>query len=161
MPGWTQQDARQTQIIMSWAIEFWNVFIYSIITHSCKTRCAGALQMHMLLDTFMEAILIFLVCADNLHRLTLQYEIAAYLQTRGDNMARITVEDCQERVDNRFLLVQMAIKRVRQYRDGYEPLIETRNKEVVTALREIAAGKIMPDDKELYTPVPAPAPAED
>ena len=36
-------------------------------------------------------------------------------------MARITVEDCQERVNNRFLLVQMAIKRVRQYREGYEP----------------------------------------
>lgn len=74
-------------------------------------------------------------------------------------MARITVEDCQERVDNRFLLVQMAIKRVRQYRDGYEPLISTRNKEVVTALREIAAGKILPDDKDHYNPVvdnPAP-----
>lgn len=66
-------------------------------------------------------------------------------------MARITVEDCQERVDNRFLLVQMAIKRVRQYREGYEPLVDTRNKEVVTALREIAAGKILPDDRELYT----------
>jgi len=36
-------------------------------------------------------------------------------------MARITVEDCQQRVDNRFLLVQMAIKRVHQYREGYEP----------------------------------------
>lgn len=67
-------------------------------------------------------------------------------------MARITVEDCQERVDNRFLLVQMAIKRVRQYREGYEPLIDSKNKEVVTALREIAAGKILPDDKSLYTP---------
>ena len=41
-------------------------------------------------------------------------------------MARITVEDCQERVENRFLLVQMAIKRVRQYREGYEPLVESR-----------------------------------
>lgn len=51
-------------------------------------------------------------------------------------MARITVEDCQERVENRFLLVQMAIKRVRQYREGYEPLVESRNKEAVTALRE-------------------------
>lgn len=70
-------------------------------------------------------------------------------------MARITVEDCQERVDNRFLLVQMAIKRVRQYREGYEPLLETRNKEVVTALREIAAGKILPDDKALYNPLAA------
>ena len=54
-------------------------------------------------------------------------------------MARITVEDCQQRVDNRFLLVQMAIKRVHQYREGYEPLVESRNKEAVTALREIAA----------------------
>ena len=60
-------------------------------------------------------------------------------------MARITVEDCQAQVDNRFLLVQMAIKRVYQYREGYRPLITSKNKEVVTALREIAAGKIMPD----------------
>lgn len=57
-------------------------------------------------------------------------------------MARITVEDCQKVVENRFLLVQMAIKRVRQYREGYEPLIKSDNKEIVTALREIAAGKI-------------------
>lgn len=68
-------------------------------------------------------------------------------------MARITVEDCQERVDNRFLLVQMAIKRVKQYREGYQPLLDSRNKEIVTALREIAAGKIMPDDQSLYTPM--------
>ena len=68
-------------------------------------------------------------------------------------MARITVEDCQRRVDNRFLLVQMAIKRVRQYREGYEPLVESKNKEVVTALREIAAGKIMPEDRSFYTPL--------
>lgn len=63
-------------------------------------------------------------------------------------MARITVEDCQERVGNRFLLVQMAIKRVRQYREGYEPLVPSRNKEVVTALREIAAGKVLPGDSD-------------
>ena len=69
-------------------------------------------------------------------------------------MARITVEDCQERVDNRFLLVQMAIKRVRQYREDYEALVDRRNKEVVTALREIAAGKVMPEDMSLYTPLP-------
>lgn len=74
-------------------------------------------------------------------------------------MARITVEDCQERVNNRFLLVQMAIKRVHQYRDGYGALIDSRNKEAVTALREIAAGKIRPDDDSLYTPLPANAPA--
>ncbi len=68
-------------------------------------------------------------------------------------MARITVEDCQERVDNRFLLVQMAIKRVYQYREGYEGLVSTRNKEVVTALREIAAGKVFPEDMSYYTPL--------
>ena len=65
-------------------------------------------------------------------------------------MARITVEDCQERVNNRFLLVQMAIKRVHQYREGYPALVDSRNKEVVTALREIAAAKIMPDDMGYY-----------
>lgn len=68
-------------------------------------------------------------------------------------MARITVEDCQRRVDNRFLLVQMAIKRVRQFREGYEPLVESKNKEVVTALREIAAGKILPENRRFYTNV--------
>ena len=77
-------------------------------------------------------------------------------------MARITVEDCQERVDNRFLLVQMAIKRVRQYREGYEPLVSSRNKEVVTALREIAAGKVMPEDLSYYNPITTPvSPDED
>lgn len=73
-------------------------------------------------------------------------------------MARITVEDCQSRVNNRFLLVQMAIKRVQQYREGYEPLVESRNKEVVTALREIAAGKVLPEDMTYYTPVTAENP---
>ena len=66
-------------------------------------------------------------------------------------MARITVEDCQKKVQNRFLLVQMAIKRVRQYRDGYEPLIDSENKEIVTALRESAAGKVLPEDPSLDT----------
>ena len=69
-------------------------------------------------------------------------------------MARITVEDCQAQVDNRFLLVQMAIKRVRQFREGYDPLVESNNKEVVTALREIAAGKVQPDDHTYYSPLP-------
>lgn len=68
-------------------------------------------------------------------------------------MARITVEDCQRLVDNRFLLVQMAIKRVHQYREGYEPLVDSKNKEVVTALREIAAGKVLPENLSYYTPL--------
>ncbi|WP_029894478.1 DNA-directed RNA polymerase subunit omega [Desulfohalovibrio reitneri] len=59
-------------------------------------------------------------------------------------MARITVEDCLEQVDNRFLITQMAIKRVQQYREGYTPLVETKNKEVVAALREIASRKVFP-----------------
>lgn len=59
-------------------------------------------------------------------------------------MARITVEDCLQQVDNRFLVVQMAIKRVEQYRKGHVPLVESDNKEIVTALREIAAGKVLP-----------------
>jgi len=68
-------------------------------------------------------------------------------------MARITVEDCQERIGNRFLLVQMTIKRVRQYREGYEALVPSKNKEIVTALREIAAGKVLPEDMSYYTPL--------
>lgn len=60
-------------------------------------------------------------------------------------MARITVEDCLAKVSNRFLITQMAIKRVKQYREGYEPLVDSKNKEVVNALREIAAGKVIPD----------------
>jgi DNA-directed RNA polymerase subunit omega len=58
-------------------------------------------------------------------------------------MARITVEDCLKKVNNRFLIIQMGIKRVKQYREGYDCLIECRNKEVVCSLREIAAGKVL------------------
>ncbi|BCS87395.1 DNA-directed RNA polymerase subunit omega [Pseudodesulfovibrio sediminis] len=60
-------------------------------------------------------------------------------------MARITVEDCLAQVSNRFLITQMGIKRVKQYREGYEPLVESNNKEIVNSLREIAAGKVVPD----------------
>ncbi len=58
-------------------------------------------------------------------------------------MARVTVEDCLEKVENRFQLVILASKRVKQLYKGAAPLIESRNnRQVVTALREIAAGKI-------------------
>jgi DNA-directed RNA polymerase subunit omega len=61
-------------------------------------------------------------------------------------MARITVEDCTERVPNRFHLVQMAAIRAKQLKRGSASLIaQGENKEVVTALREIAAGYIKPD----------------
>jgi DNA-directed RNA polymerase subunit omega len=61
-------------------------------------------------------------------------------------MARITVEDCLEKINNRFLIVQMSIKRIKQYREGYDPLVECNNKEVVSSLREVAAGKVLPDE---------------
>jgi DNA-directed RNA polymerase subunit omega len=61
-------------------------------------------------------------------------------------MARITIEDCTERVPNRFNLVQMAAIRTKQLKKGARALVQTEgNKEVVTSLREIAAGYIKPD----------------
>ncbi len=59
-------------------------------------------------------------------------------------MARVTVEDCLQKVDSRFSLVHLATKRVRQLREGAPPLLESKNKEVVLALREIAAGQVYP-----------------
>lgn len=59
-------------------------------------------------------------------------------------MARITVEDCLKRVSNRFKLVHMAARRVRQIREGSEYLVSSpKNEDIVVALREIAAGKVM------------------
>ena len=61
-------------------------------------------------------------------------------------MARITVEDCTEKVPNRFHLVQMASIRTKQLKKGAHALVASEdNKEVVVALREIAAGFIQPD----------------
>ncbi len=60
-------------------------------------------------------------------------------------MARITVEDCIEKVGNRFELVLLATKRARQITRGSTPLVEVENdKPTVIALREIAADKIGP-----------------
>jgi DNA-directed RNA polymerase subunit omega len=58
-------------------------------------------------------------------------------------MARITVEDCLDNVDNRFELVLTATKRARQIANGSEPLVEEENdKPTVIALREIAEGLV-------------------
>ncbi len=59
-------------------------------------------------------------------------------------MARVTVEDCLENVDNRFELVMLATKRARQIAvQGAEPLVDIEgDKPTVIALREIAAGLI-------------------
>ncbi len=57
-------------------------------------------------------------------------------------MARITVEDCLQKVPNRFQLVLAATYRARMLSQGHTPKIESRNKPGVTALREIAAGQV-------------------
>ncbi len=58
-------------------------------------------------------------------------------------MARITVEDCLNRIPNRFQLTLAATYRARQLAHGGTPLIEsTRDKPTVIALREVAAGKV-------------------
>lgn len=64
-------------------------------------------------------------------------------------MARITIEDCLKKVDNRFLLVNMVSQRVRQIREGSDYLVSSpKNEDVVVALREVAAGKITVIEKE-------------
>lgn len=61
-------------------------------------------------------------------------------------MARITVEDCLENVENRFELVLVAARRTRQLQLGHDPLVpEDRDKHTVIALREIAEGLITSD----------------
>jgi DNA-directed RNA polymerase subunit omega len=57
-------------------------------------------------------------------------------------MARITVEDCLDKVPNRFELVLLSSKRAKQLLKGSRPLVETDNKDIVTSLREVAAGKV-------------------
>ncbi len=55
-------------------------------------------------------------------------------------MARITLEDCLVKVSNRFQLAILATKRAKQLLQGAKPLLESDNREIVLALREIAAG---------------------
>jgi len=72
-------------------------------------------------------------------------------------MARITVEDCLENIPNRFSLILVAAERAKQLLKGEQSLIDDQrtNKEVVTALREIAANVVQADmtdfdDNELF-----------
>ncbi|MBF0470505.1 MAG: DNA-directed RNA polymerase subunit omega [Gammaproteobacteria bacterium] len=61
-------------------------------------------------------------------------------------MARVTVEDCLQNVDNRFQLVLVASKRARQIANGKDPMVEWENdKPTVVALREIAEGLVTRD----------------
>jgi DNA-directed RNA polymerase subunit omega len=57
-------------------------------------------------------------------------------------MARVTVEDCLEHEENRFALVVLAATRTRSLMRGLPSLVQSKNKPAVTALREIAAGRV-------------------
>ncbi len=57
-------------------------------------------------------------------------------------MARITVEDCLRQVESRFELVMLAARRAKMIMKGAKPLVDRGNRPIVTALREIAAGKV-------------------
>lgn len=79
-------------------------------------------------------------------------------------MARITVEDCLEQVgdDNRFNLIHLTVKRIKQHRQGEPFLVAGKNKEIVMTLREIAAGRVtmanidnLPDTSVKEQPRPA------
>lgn len=68
-------------------------------------------------------------------------------------MARVTVEDCLEKIDNRFKLIMVASKRARQIAMGTEPLVEWENdKPTVVALREIA-DELITEDSLKETPL--------
>lgn len=58
-------------------------------------------------------------------------------------MARVTIEDCLRCVDNMYELVHLATRRTRQLYRGSDPMVKSKNRQIVTALREIAAGKVM------------------
>ena len=65
-------------------------------------------------------------------------------------MARITIEDCLKKVENRFLLVNIVVKRVRQIREGSDYLVSSpKNEDIVVALREVAAGKVISKEADL------------
>lgn len=67
-------------------------------------------------------------------------------------MARFTIDDCLEKESNRFELTLAAANRARQLLQGHTPKIASKNKATVTALEEIAAGKV--DVKDMLKNVP-------
>jgi len=74
-------------------------------------------------------------------------------------MARITVEDCLNKVESRFELVILAARRAKMLMRGAKPLVESNNRPIVSALREVAGRKVKfidPKEKEKQN-VPSPA----
>jgi DNA-directed RNA polymerase subunit omega len=67
---------------------------------------------------------------------------SSFPEEHQGSMARVTVEDCLEREDNRFALVVLASQRTRALMKGATPLVASKNKAAVTALREIATGRV-------------------
>ncbi len=64
-------------------------------------------------------------------------------------MARVTIEDCIEKVPSRFTLIHLASQRAKQLIRGARPFVESSNKPIVLALREIAAGYVtLAEDKK-------------
>ncbi len=63
-------------------------------------------------------------------------------------MARITVEDCLKKVPNDYELALLAAMRTHQLLEGARPLLKSDNREVILALREIAAGRVRKSSKE-------------
>ena len=67
-------------------------------------------------------------------------------------MARVTIEDCLENVNNMYELVHLATRRARQLYKGADPLVKSKNRVIVTALREIAAGKVTVAQEKVLDP---------
>lgn len=57
-------------------------------------------------------------------------------------MARVTIEDCLDHVENMYELIHLATRRSRQLFKGSDPIVKCKNRTIVTSLREIAAGKV-------------------
>lgn len=57
-------------------------------------------------------------------------------------MARVTIEDCLDHVDNMYELIHLATRRSRQLYKGADPIVKCKNRTIVTSLREIASGKV-------------------
>ncbi len=73
-------------------------------------------------------------------------------------MARVTIEDCIEKIPSRFTLIHLAAQRSKQLIRGARPFVDSDNKPVVKALREIAAGYVTLADKKRSpgkTPIPS------
>jgi DNA-directed RNA polymerase subunit omega len=84
----------------------------------------------------------------NINKRPKGYGAFDYINKGVSFMARITVEDCLEKVPSRFSLVHLASQRARQLIKGANALVESENEAIVTALREIAAGEVLIEEEE-------------